>query len=118
MKKKKKKEQANLTQLGGGEDDEQRWSGGHGSVAWWTPISTDFVLTATSISTSDGTADELSLSLSLMWSKFEMLECSWGEKENKRRGAGHLGGGEKQAKEKRKKEMKRVRMKMKWKEEK
>ena len=32
----------------------------------------------------------LSLSLPVMWSKCEMLECSWGEKENKRRGAGHL----------------------------
>ena len=35
------------------------------------------------------------------------LECSWGEKENKRRGdrdrTGHLCGGEKQEKEKRKK---------------
>ena len=38
-----------------------------------------------------------------MWSKCEMLECSWGEKENKRKGAGHLVGGEKQEKEKRKK---------------
>ena len=39
-----------------------------------------------------------------MWSK-EMLECSWwGERENKKKGAGHLCGGEKQEKEKRKKE--------------
>ena len=38
-----------------------------------------------------------------MWSK-EMPECSWwGEKENKKKGAGHLCGGEKQEKEKRKK---------------
>ena len=38
-----------------------------------------------------------------MWSK-EMLECSWwGERENKKKGAGHLCGGEKQEKEKRKK---------------
>ena len=42
------------------------------------------------------------LSLSLMWSECEMLECSWGEKENKRSRARHLCGGEKQEKEKRK----------------
>ena len=49
-----------------------------------------------------------------------LLECSWGEKENKRRGneIGLLCGGEKQEKEKRKKEMKLVWMKMKWKKEK
>ena len=42
-----------------------------------------------------------------MWSK-EMPECSWwGEKENKKKGAGHLCGGEKQEKEKRKNERKR-----------
>ena len=45
-----------------------------------------------------------------MWSKCEVVECSWGEKENKRKGdkdrtldTGHLSGGEKQEK---KKEMK------------
>ena len=37
-----------------------------------------------------------------MWSKCEMLECSWGEKENKKRVIGHLCGGEKQEKENKK----------------
>ena len=31
-KKKKRKEQADLIQLDGGEEDEQRWDGGRGSV--------------------------------------------------------------------------------------
>ena len=68
----------------------------------------------------DAMEAQADLSLSLMWSKCEMLECSWGEKENKRRGKeiGLLCGGEKQDKEKRKKEMKRVWIKMKWKKEK
>ena len=63
-KKKKEKEQANLTQPGGGEDDERRWGGGRGSATWWTPISTGFVLSATSISIGGGATDKLSLSLS------------------------------------------------------
>ena len=42
-----------------------------------------------------------------------MLECSWREKENKRKGATHLCGGEKQEKEKEKKEMQRM-DEMKW----
>ena len=68
-KKEKKKEQADLTQLGGKEEDEWRWGGERGSAAWWMPISTGFVLLATSFSTGGGAADEqqsLSLSLSLM----------------------------------------------------
>ena len=47
----------------------------------------------------DAMEAQADLSLSLMWSKCEMLECSWGEKEYKRRGAGHLCGGEKQENE-------------------
>ena len=54
-----------------------------------------------------GRQASLSLPLSVMWSK-EMPECSWwGEKENKKKGAGHLCGGEKQEKEKRKNKRKR-----------
>ena len=44
---------------------------------------------------------DLSLSISLLWC--DALECSWGEKENKRSGARHFCGGEKQEKEKGKK---------------
>ena len=63
--KKRKKEQADLTQPSGGEDNEQRWGGGRGSATWWMPISTGFVLSATSISIGGGATDKLSLSLSL-----------------------------------------------------
>ena len=70
MKKKreKKREQVNLTQTGDGDEDERQWGSEHGSAAWWTLISTNFVLSATSISTSGGAANKqqsLSLSLSL-----------------------------------------------------
>ena len=57
-KKRKKKDQADLTQPGRGEEDKRRWGGGRGSVAWWTLISTGFVLSATSISIGGGVADE------------------------------------------------------------